>query len=104
MTAKIVIALISWLIVSLAHAQQAINWNDSPNNFQNSLDNWDNSPNNWKNSPNNWDKSGNNFNASNGVYDNRGNRVGYEVQTQSWVTNIYSNEGRRMGYVPAQSR
>lgn len=90
MTAKIVIALIAWLIVSLAQAQQAINWNDSPNNFQNSLDNWDN--------------SANNFSATNGVYDNRGNRVGYEVHTKSGVTNIYSNEGKRMGYVPAQTR
>ncbi len=96
------------LIAATAHgsaiAQQSPNWNDNPNNFQNSLNNWDNSPNNWNNNPNNWNNSPNNFGATNGVYDNRGNRIGYEVQAPSGVTNIYTNDGRRTGYVPAQQR
>lgn len=87
-----------------AMAQQAINFNDSPSNFQNSLSNFDNSPSNFRNSPGNFDNSPSNFNATNGVYDNRGNRIGYEVQAPSGVTNIYSNDGRRMGYVPAPQR
>ena len=82
--------------------QQALNWNDSPNNFQNSLNNFDNSPNNFKNSPNNWENSPNNFNATNGVYDNRGNRIGYEVQAPSGVTNVYDNSGNRIGYTPSK--
>ena len=91
MKLQIALALVSLLIASCsANAQQAMHWNDSPNNFQNSLNNFDNSP--------------NNFNATNGVYDNRGNRIGYEVQAPSGVTNIYSNDGRRMGYVPAPQR
>ena len=105
MKIQIILAVVSLLIASCsANAQQAINWNDSPNNFQNSLDNWDNSPNNFNNSPNNWNNSPNNFSATNGVYDNRGNRIGYEVQAPSGVTNVYSNDGRRMGYVPAPQR
>ena len=104
MKLQIALALVSLLIVSSANAQQAMNWNDSPNNFQNSLNNFDNSPNNFNNSPNNFNNSPNNFSATNGVYDNRGNRIGYEVQAPSGVTNIYSNDGRRMGYVPAPQR
>ena len=105
MKLQIALALVSLLISSWsANAQQAMNWNDSPNNFQNSLNNFDNSPNNFNNSPNNFNNSPNNFSATNGVYDNRGTRIGYEVQSPSGVTNIYSNDGRRMGYVPAPQR
>lgn len=96
--------LISVGLIGTASAQQALNWNDSPNNFQNSINNFDNSSNNFRNSPNNFDNSPNNFNAQNGVYDNRGSRIGYEVQAPSGVTNIYSNDGGRIGYVPAQQR
>lgn len=105
MKLQIILALVSLMVASCsANAQQAYNFNDSPNNFQNSLNNFDNSPNNFNNSPNNFNNSPNNFNATNGVYDNRGNRIGYEVQAPSGVTNIYSNDGRRMGYVPAPQR
>jgi len=99
--------LLMWAILigvagtGMAHAQQAYNFNDSPDNFQNSLNNFENSPNNFRNSPNNFNNSPNNFNATNGVYDNRGNRIGYEVQAPSGVVNIYSNDGQRMGYVPS---
>ena len=105
MKLQIILAVVSLMIASCsASAQQAMNFNDSPNNFQNSLNNFDNSPNNFNNSPNNFNNSPNNFNATNGVYDNRGNRIGYEVQAPSGVTNIYSNDGHRMGYVPAPQR
>lgn len=73
-----------------AYAQQSMNWNDSPNNFQNSLNNFDNSP--------------NNFGATNGVYDNQGNRIGYEVKAPSGITNIYDNQGNRIGYSPSRQR
>jgi hypothetical protein len=95
-------AIVSIVLSPTASAQQAMNWNESPYNYQNSESNYENSPYNYKNSPNNYDNSAYNYNANNGVYDNRGNRIGYEVRAPSGVTNIYSNEGRRMGYVPAQ--
>ena len=105
MKLQIILAVVSLMIAGCsANAQQAMNFNDSPNNFQNSLNNFDNSANNFNNSPNNFNNSPNNFGATNGVYDNQGNRIGYEVQAPSGVTNIYSNDGRRMGYIPAPQR
>lgn len=98
------IVLICVAASGTAYAQQSINWNDSPNNFQNSLNNFENSPNNFRNSPNNFDNSPNNFGATNGVYDNQGNRIGYEVKAPSGVTNMYDNQGNRIGYTPARQR
>ncbi len=79
---------------------QVINFNNSPNNWVNSANNWDNSPNNFNNSPNNFNNSPNNFSATNGVYDNRGNRIGYEVPAPSRVINYFDNSGNRIGYKP----
>ena len=79
---------------------QVINFNNSPNNWTNSPNNWDNSPNNFNNSPNNFNNSPNNFSATNGVYDNRGSRIGYEVQAPSGVINYFDNGGNRIGYKP----
>ena len=104
MKIKIHTTLIACLISVPVYAQQAMNWNDSPNNFQNSINNFDNSPNNFRNSPNNFENSPNNFGATNGVYDNQGNRIGYEVKAPSGVTNIYDNQGNRIGYTPARQR
>lgn len=98
------IILISLEATGTSYAQESLNWNNSPQNWQNSPDNWDNSPQNWNNSPQNWNNSPNNFNAINGVFDNQGRQIGYEVQAPTGVTNIYSNDGRRMGYVPSQPR
>jgi hypothetical protein len=82
-------------------SQAIYNWNNSPNNWVNSSNNWENSPNNWANSPNNWNNSPNNFSSSNGVYDNRGNRIGYEVPSPSGVINYFDNSGNRIGYKPS---
>ena len=91
MKLQIILAVVSLMIASCsAQAQQAMNFNDSPYNYQNS--------------PYNYDNSAYNYSANNGVYDNSGNRIGYEVRAPSGVTNIYSNDGRRMGYVPAPQR
>lgn len=73
----------------------AYNWENSPNNFNNSPYNFNNSPNNFNNSPNN-------FNATNGVYDNKGNRLAYEVQAPTGVTNYFDNNGNRIGYTPSR--
>ncbi len=102
MKVQLALATLAFLLASCAEAQQAYNYNDSPYNYQNSEYNYENSPYNYKNSPYNYDNSAYNYNANNGVYDNRGNRIGYEVQAPSGVTNIYSNDGRRMGYVPSK--
>lgn len=85
-----------------AYAQQAMNFNNSPNNYQNNINNMDNSPNNMRNSPYNTDNSPSNLSATNGIYDNSGNRVGYEVKAPSGVTNYYDNSGNRVGYTPAK--
>ena len=89
------------LLPTVALAQAVYNWNNSPNNWVNSPNNWENSPNNWNNSPNNWNNSPNNFGSTNGVYDNRGNRIGYEVPAPSGVINYFDNSGNRMGYKPS---
>ena len=61
-----------------------------------------NSPYNMRNSPYNMDNSPYNMNATNGVYDNSGNRIGYEVKAPSGVTNYFDNSGNRIGYTPAK--
>ena len=48
----------------------------------------------------NFNNSPNNFGSTNGVYDNRGNRVGYEVPAPSGVINYCDNSGNRIGYKP----
>ena len=57
---------------------------------------------NFENSPNNFNNSPNNFNATNGVYDNKGNRLAYEVTAPTGVTNYFDNNGNRIGYTPSR--
>ena len=57
--------------------------------------NWDNSPLNYQNSPLN-------YNSTNSVYDNNGNRIGYQTQSPSGVTNVFDNNGNRIGYSPSK--
>ncbi len=85
----------------LTFGQASYNWNNSPDNWNNSSNNWNNSPNNWNNSPNNWNNSPNNYSSSNGVFDNRGNRIGYEVPSPTGVINYFDNNGNRIGYKPS---
>lgn len=96
------VAIICIAAAGTAEAQQAMNWHNDSNNYQNNINNMENSPNNMRNSPNNWDNNPNNLSATNGVYDNSGNRVGYEIKAPSGVTNYYDNSGNRVGYVPAK--
>ena len=81
---------------------QVVSLDNSPYNLQNSRYNMDNSPNNMRNSPYNMDNSAYNASAKNGVYDNSGNRIGYEVRAPSGVTNYFDNSGNRIGYTPAK--
>jgi len=62
----------------------------------------ENSPYNMQNSPYNMDNSPYNASSTNGVYDNTGNRIGYEVKAPSGVTNYFDNSGNRIGYTPSK--
>jgi len=100
---NVAFTLMSHFCVTASFAQ-VTNFDNSPLNYQNSPLNFDNSPLNFRNSPLNFDNSPLNYNATNGVYDNKGNRLGYEVRSPQGVTNIYDNKGNRTGYIPAPSR
>jgi hypothetical protein len=100
------LALLSLLAQAALYAQksfaQVINLDNSPYNMQNSQYNMDNSSYNMRNSPFNMDNSEYNLSSKNGVYDNTGNRIGYEVKAPSGVTNYFDNSGNRIGYTPAK--
>ena len=81
---------------------QAVPFSASAYNFENSPYNFNNSPYNFNNSPYNFNNSPNNFNATNGVYDNKGNRLAYEVTAPTGVTNYFDNNGNRIGYTPSR--
>lgn len=81
---------------------QVTNWDSSPMNYQNSQMNYENSSMNYRNSPMNYENSPLNYNSTNGIYDNSGNRKGYEVQAPSGVVNYFDNNGNRIGYSPSQ--
>ena len=80
----------------------SLNYNNSALNYQNSELNYQNSSLNYQNSPLNYQNSSMNYNANNGIYDNNGNRVGYEVKAPSGVTNFFDNNGNRIGYSPSK--
>ena len=50
----------------------------------------------------NYQNSQMNYNSNNGVYDNSGKRIGYEVTAPSGVTNVFDNNGNRIGYSPSK--
>lgn len=90
------LAALAILYSSPTCAQQS--WENSPYNWQNSQYNYNNSSTKWENSPSNWNNSKDNWNSNNGVYDNRGNRIGYETIAPSGTVNYFDNDGRRHGY------
>jgi len=93
---------LGFLLCSLNSHSQTGNMNSSPYNMENSIYNMENSPYNMRNSPYNMDNSQYNLNSTNGVYDNQGNRTGYQVKEPSGVTNYYDNKGNRTGFTPSQ--
>jgi len=66
------------------------------------LTNFDGSPFNMRNSPYNLNNSAYNANSNSGIYDNFGNRIGYEVKAPSGVTNYFHNTGNRISYTPSK--
>jgi len=85
------ILLLLSVLPGIAFGQQR--WENDPNNWKNSPYNWENSSQNWRNSPNNWENSQHNSNSKNGIYNERGDRIGYEQGR-----NLYDNDGNRRGY------
>lgn len=73
-------------------------YENSPYNYKNSEYNYENSSYNYKNSPYNYENSPYNVNSKNGIYDNNGNRIGYETRSDQGTRNIYDNNGNRIGY------
>ena len=99
--ALVAFGLIATLTSSLASAQ-VTNWDNSPYNYNNSPLNYNNSPLNYNNSPLNYQNSPLNYNSNNGVYDNSGKRIGYEVTAPTGVINVFDNQGNRIGYSPSK--
>ena len=71
---------------------QVYNPINGPYNPANSQYNPNNSQYNPSNSPNNPANSPYNPSGTNGVYDNNGNRLGYQVKSPTGVTNFYDNQ------------
>ena len=90
------------LLISIGSHAQVTSWDNSPLNYNNSPLNYNNSSLNYNNSPLNYQNSPLNYNSTNGVYDNNGNRIGYETQSPSGVTNVFDNNGNRIGYSPSK--
>ena len=89
--------VIGALLISSVSQAQVTSWDNSPLNYNNSPLNYNNSPLNYNNSPLNYQNSPLNYNSTNGVYDNNGNRIGYETQSPTVVTNVFDNNGNRIG-------
>jgi hypothetical protein len=94
----VAIAILSFMALIATKACAQTSWEDNPLNYKNSLYNYDNSPSNYKNNPSNWENSPYNMNSKNGIYNNEGNRIGYEVPSSQGARNIYDNNGNRVGY------
>jgi hypothetical protein len=73
-------------------------WENNPLNYKNSSYNYENSQYNYKNSQYNWENSSYNMDSKTGVYNDQGNRIGYQVQNNQGTRNIYDNNGNRIGY------
>ena len=81
---------------TVVHAQTM--WENNPYSFKNSEYNYENSSYNYKNSPYNWENSEYNMNSRNNVYNNSGERIGYETRSNEGTRNIYDTSGNRIGY------
>lgn len=92
----VITLVLSCFIVRKASAQglpDPFSWATSELTLQNNSFDWNNSPYNWNNTYLN-------PYAKNGIYDNDGNRIGYERKNEYGTTNIFDNDGNRQGYKP----
>ena len=93
----LIVLVLSCLVIRKASAQS---WMANPFSWDNSELNIKNSSLDWNNSPLNWNNTYVNPYATNAIYDNTGNRIGYERKNEYGTTNIFDNEGKRQGYKP----
>ena len=99
---KVALAFLATSALNTSAFAQVTSWDNSPLNYNNSPLNYNNSSLNYNNSPLNYQNSPLNYNSNNGVYDNTGNRIGYEVKAPTGVTNVFDNQGNRIGYSPSK--
>jgi hypothetical protein len=92
------VAILSFMALIATRACAQTSWENNPLNYKNSPYNYDNSQYNYKNSQYNWENSPYNLDSKSGIYNNEGNRIGYEVQNSQGTRNIYDNNGNRVGY------
>lgn len=92
------LGVLSFMMIISSRACAQTSWDNNPYNFKNSEYNYENSPYNYKNSPYNYENSPYNTNSKNNIYDNNGNRIGYETRSNEGTRNIYDNNGNRIGY------
>jgi len=92
------VAILSFMALIATKACAQTSWENNPLNYKNSPYNFDNSQYNYKNSPYNWENSLYNLESKNGIFNNQGDRIGYEVKSDQGTRNIYDNNGNRIGY------
>ena len=92
------VAILSFMALIATKACAQTSWENNPLNYKNSPYNFDNSQYNYKNSQYNWENSPYNLDSKSGIYNNEGNRIGYEVRNSQGTRNIYDNNGNRIGY------
>jgi hypothetical protein len=98
--------IFAWVLITfvllclIVRKSVAQTWEANPFSFNNSELTLQNNSMDWNNSPLNWNNTYLNPYAKNGVYDNAGNRIGYERKNEYGTTNIFDNEGNRQGYKP----
>lgn len=94
----VAIAILCFMLLMSSQACAQTSWENNPLNYRNSPYNFDNSQYNYKNSQYNWDNSPYNLDSKTSIYNNQGNRIGYEVENAQGTRNIYDNNGNRIGY------
>jgi hypothetical protein len=92
------VSIFSFMLLVSTQVCAQTSWENNPLNYKNSLYNFDNSQYNYKNSPYNWENSPYNIDSKNGIFNNQGDRIGYEVKSDQGTRNIYDNNGNRIGY------
>lgn len=82
---------------TVVRAQTSI-WENNPYNFKNNELNYANTSYDYSNSQYNWENNEFNVTARNGMYDNSGDRIGYETVNRYGTRNFYDDYGNRIAY------
>ena len=73
-------------------------WDNNPYNYANNEYNYANTQYDYKNSQYRWENNEFNLATHSGVYDNAGERVGYEVVNRDGTRNFFNGNGDRIAY------